>query len=329
MVGRRGFIAGAGCVAVCAAAAEKGAKAHGAKKRKPRIPIMPPGAQDRQHFLSHCIACGLCISRCPHQALSASGLEYGLRGMQFPRLDFAKGFCDWDCHSCTKICPTGALEALSHGIKRRVKVGDAKWKRHHCVVITDGVSCGLCAKNCPTQAIAMKKDESGREVPAIDAEKCIGCGTCEYFCAAKPKAIFVQGIAKHEFLFGAETFVAELRNRRMWSSAERGIRPLLAAIGNGVDLSGAVCHDRIVGRAAAVLCVKAKVCEVRSPVMSRGAFELLKKFGVVVRADSVVDGIRNRAGTGSCPMEQAVAAIPDDDIERAYRTLVDAAAPRQ
>ncbi len=322
-VGRRGFLAGAGCAAFCAAAEPDGRQGHGKKKRRPpRVPVLPPGAGRRERFLTSCIGCGLCISKCPHHALVPAGLEYGLRGMQFPKLDFSKGFCDWDCHTCTKLCPAGALRFMSGGIKRRTKIGEAKWKRHHCVVVTDKVSCGLCARVCPAKAITMGSDPSGREVPVIDAKKCIGCGTCEYFCAARPKAIFVQGKPVHEFLFGGNTFVAALRNRKLWTSSKRGIQPLMNAFEAKVDMKGAVCHDRIVGRAAAFLFVKAGVAEVHSPKVSKGALTLLQRHGIKVFADELIDAIRNREGTGLCPMEKATAQIRDDDIDVAYQALI-------
>lgn len=323
MVRRRGFLAGVGCAAVCATAAEDGAVKQ-KRKRRPRVPVLPPGAGERESFLSKCIACSLCVSRCPHQALVASSLEYGLRGVSAPRLDFAKGFCDWDCHTCTKICPTGALSALSHGIKRRMKIGEAHWVRHHCVSVCDDSSCGLCSRNCPTQAITMKKESSGREVPSIDAAKCIGCGTCEYFCPAKHKAIIVQGIARQEFVFGSDTFVAELQSRTIWSSQERGIRPLLLAIGQKVDMAGATCFDRLVGMAAAFLFVKMKIGSISAPVFSKGAVELLKRYGIAFDAGEIVPEIRNRANTGVCPMEQTVQKIENTDVEGAYQALVEA-----
>ncbi len=43
-----------------------------------------------------------------------------------------------------------------------------------------------------------------------------------------------------------------------------------------------------------------------APVMSEGAAETLARYGVLFRCDTLSPEIRNRAGTGLCPMEQAV-----------------------
>jgi formate hydrogenlyase subunit 6/NADH:ubiquinone oxidoreductase subunit I len=38
----------------------------------------------------------------------------------------------------------------------------------------------------------------GVQVPAVDANKCIGCGACENLCPARPfSAIYVEGNEQH------------------------------------------------------------------------------------------------------------------------------------
>ena len=41
----------------------------------------------------------------------------------------------------------------------------------------DCISCGLCASNCPVEAIA-----AGDEHSEINADACIDCGTCADNC---------------------------------------------------------------------------------------------------------------------------------------------------
>ena len=46
------------------------------------------------------------------------------------------------------------------------------------------ISCGLCAKNCPKQAITMEDGVNG-SIPVIDYDKCVGCGLCVQKCPRK------------------------------------------------------------------------------------------------------------------------------------------------
>lgn len=45
---------------------------------------------------------------------------------------------------------------------------------------TGCVGCGICAKNCPNQAVAVTDFHA-----AIDQEKCSGCGVCAGKCPKK------------------------------------------------------------------------------------------------------------------------------------------------
>lgn len=122
-----------------------------------------------------------------------------------PRLDFSNGFCSPDCHKCAEVCPAGAIElAPSPEDRARIRVGIAEW--HHWECITEkGSACGLCARRCPAKAITMKKREGSEfEHPVVNQELCIGCGTCEHYCPAQPKAIVVKGLAVHERACAAE-----------------------------------------------------------------------------------------------------------------------------
>ena len=65
--------------------------------------------------------------------------------------------------------------------------------------MTDGISCGNCAENCPSGAIRMVKYKGGSlKIPAINIDRCIGCGACEYLCPSAPfSAIYVEGNSYH------------------------------------------------------------------------------------------------------------------------------------
>jgi len=44
------------------------------------------------------------------------------------------------------------------------------------------VGCGICAKKCPIDAIAMRETGSGAEVPEVNEQICLGCGICASKC---------------------------------------------------------------------------------------------------------------------------------------------------
>ena len=159
--------------------------------------VMPPGALDFERFTSKCTACQLCVSNCPGKVLKPAALQYGLSGFLQPRLDFDSGMCEFDCTTCSNICPNGALEPLTVERKKRLQIGLAEYFRKRCVVVTDQTHCGACAEHCPTGAVHMVDWKDGLTIPKVEPELCIGCGGCEYICPVKPdKAIIVSGSKK-------------------------------------------------------------------------------------------------------------------------------------
>ncbi len=109
------------------------------------------------------------------------------------------------------------------------------------------------------------------------------------------------------------------KNGKTITRDERGIAPMMNLIAEGENLEGYCCADLIVGKAAAMLFVKAKIAAVHARVLSVAGREFLQKYGVPVTCDELTQEIRNRAGTGMCPMEQTVQDV--DDVEVAYLKL--------
>ena len=121
-----------------------------------------------------------------------------------------------------------------------------------------------------------------------------------------------------ELLTGSATCVL-VKNESVYISGKSGIAPMLDYLGAGVPLKGFSAADRIVGKAAAMLFVRAGVTEVYGEVMSRGGADYLKEHGVARSWGTLTDVIINRTGTGMCPMEQTVRSI--DDFREAYCAL--------
>jgi formate hydrogenlyase subunit 6/NADH:ubiquinone oxidoreductase subunit I len=54
------------------------------------------------------------------------------------------------------------------------------------------IGCLLCVKDCPTEAIAIKKVDEKRFIAEIDLAKCIYCAQCVYSCPKKALEITPQ-----------------------------------------------------------------------------------------------------------------------------------------
>lgn len=101
----------------------------------------------------------------------------------------------------------------------------------------------------------------------------------------------------------------------------KGISPMMRFIAEKRSLSGYSAADLIVGKAAALLFIKAGIREVFGEVMSKSALELLKGRGITCTFGTLTDRIINRRGDDICPMEKTVANINDPD--EAYNALAE------
>ena len=164
-----------------------------------QTPIVPPGAKSIRNFTQHCTACQLCVSVCPNQVLRPSGK---LSSLMQPEMSYELGYCRPECTKCSEVCPAGAIHTITTADKSATQIGHAVWIQKNCIVLTDDVNCGNCARHCPTQAIQMiplnAEDPNSLLIPAVNTERCIGCGACENLCPARPfSAIYVEGHEMH------------------------------------------------------------------------------------------------------------------------------------
>ena len=165
-----------------------------------QTPLTPPGSFSAKHFAQHCTGCQLCISECPNEVLRPSSDWLHL---MMPTMSYERGYCRPECNRCSEVCPAGAIKPISHEDKASTQFGHAVWVKKNCIPLTDGVECGNCARHCPVGAIEMvpsnPDDEESPYVPAVNENRCIGCGACEYLCPARPfSAIYVEGHEVHK-----------------------------------------------------------------------------------------------------------------------------------
>ncbi|HJM65102.1 MAG: 4Fe-4S dicluster domain-containing protein [Roseibacillus sp.] len=161
----------------------------GAKTRRGRKLLRPPGAKPEDQFLRDCIACGQCANVCPNKCITLVGLEAGIENLGTPRIDARAQGCIL-CMACTRVCPTQALEKLepTEEGKRAVRMGLAFVSEDHCYSFA-GRTCGVCYRACPLPGEAMTLGLY--ETPTVHTGHCVGCGLCEQACVQMPQAIRV------------------------------------------------------------------------------------------------------------------------------------------
>ncbi len=95
-----------------------------------------------------------------------------------------------------------------------------------------------------------------------------------------------------------------VRNGAVYTFERRGVADLYDLLTSRPEvLKGADVADKVVGKGAAALMILGGVARVYADVMSEAALELYAQAGVPVTYGSLVPAIRNRAGTGFCPVE--------------------------
>lgn len=152
-----------------------------------QYPILPPTPLQYPEFLQACTACGKCMEVCPEHILKPATHEYEVYGIRNaagkPTISFESGYCRDNCQRCVEVCQL---------LKKTRRLGWAQFNSRTCITQTEQVPCDACARHCRTKAIVMVQ-HNGMPAPSINPRLCIGCGACEFYCPARPKAIYVEG----------------------------------------------------------------------------------------------------------------------------------------
>lgn len=147
-------------------------------------PIRPPGSLAESRFNSACVRCNSCVKACLGRVIRPAGLDMGLDRVFTPLLDFTRGKCE-RCGTCGTVCPTGAIISLPEA---NIKIGTAVLDKGTCIAWGQGKKCLICAEVCPVQAVR----DAGLRMPRVDADACVGCGSCQLNCPVEGRAIVVS-----------------------------------------------------------------------------------------------------------------------------------------
>ena len=102
-------------------------------------------------------------------------------------------------------------------------------------------------------------------------------------------------------------------DKTVYSSTDRGVKPLLRFLDDGTDLMGYSAADKIVGCAAAMLYCLLGVRRVYGKVMSVGAVKILRAQGIETSWGTLAETILNQTKLAPCPMERALKDVDDPD----------------
>ena len=119
--------------------------------------------------------------------------------------------------------------------------------------------------------------------------------------------------------------VAFKQDEFYYSSKQRGIAPLVALCEKSVRKDDLYLADKVIGKAAALLCVHCGVKVLYAKVISEAALAVLQQYDIDTEYDKLVPYIRNREGDGKCPMEKLAHGIsdPGEMLLRAQNFLIE------
>ena len=176
---RRQFIVSGLVLATFGAAFKGGIDLSKAVASKVKKAILPAGGGKVEDFANRCLNCNLCVKNCPMKIIKPATVN-----MPYVHLNYGDKYCDFNCHKCSEVCPSGAIKRLTLAEKQNTKIAAAVINENICI------QCGVCAKECPKQIIIKERGE----YPLIQFDKCIGCAKCASACPVK--AITIEPISE-------------------------------------------------------------------------------------------------------------------------------------
>jgi len=134
-------------------------------------------------------------------------------------------------------------------------------------------------------------------------------------------------VAKEKLKRGESTLVFVKYSIPIYETDIGGLGGFLKAIDElGNKLSGASVADRVVGKAAALLCAHSNVVAAYAITMSESGLKVLKENSIPFEFETLTPMILNMKKTGQCPFEKLVGDTSNPDtaysqIKQLHNTL--------
>ncbi len=110
------------------------------------------------------------------------------------------------------------------------------------------------------------------------------------------------------------TLVIVKNGEVIYMSNKKGISPLFWAVKDVKEsLKDSSVADKVIGKAAAMLCSYAGINELHTNVVSEKAIEILNRTKIMYQYENLCSFIKNRDNTGICPVEAL--ALNTESIE--------------
>lgn len=125
-------------------------------------------------------------------------------------------------------------------------------------------------------------------------------------------------IAINELDKGHYTCVVAENGNVIFTSEKRGVAPLIDFIKESDSSKIYSLADKVIGKAAALLCIKANIKNVYTRTISKSAKNIFDKSFILYEYETLVDSIQNRTNTGPCPMEELSIGVitPEEMYEK-------------
>ena len=119
-------------------------------------------------------------------------------------------------------------------------------------------------------------------------------------------------IAKQRLKTKKQTLVFVKDSKVIFESNNEGLKGFIDAIEiHGRSLSEASVADRVLGKAAALLCLYLKIKAVFAVIASQSGLEVLKKFDIKYEYENLVSAILDLRKIYQCPFEKLVENVSD------------------